>query len=53
MSGFDIWDVGAMVDNNNILPTGPAFLSDETVQGISFAFIKTGLPGPMQIQRIK
>ncbi|MEP7278838.1 MAG: glycosyl hydrolase [Bacteroidota bacterium] len=37
MSGFDIWDVGAMVDNNNILPTGPAFLSDESVQGISFA----------------
>ncbi|MEP7231265.1 MAG: glycosyl hydrolase [Ginsengibacter sp.] len=37
MSGFDIWDVGAMVDNNKILPTGPAFLSDESVQGISFA----------------
>jgi hypothetical protein len=37
MGGFDIWDVGAMVDNNNILPTGPAFLSDESVQGIAFA----------------
>jgi len=37
MSGFDIWDVGAMVDNNNRLPTGPAFLSDESVQGIAFA----------------
>jgi len=37
MSGFDIWDVGAMVDNDKILPAGPAFLSDESVQGIAFA----------------
>lgn len=35
MGGFDIWDVGAMVDVNNILPDGPSFLGDESLQAIA------------------
>ena len=35
MGGFDIWDIGAMVDPNKVIPAGPAFLSDESVQAIA------------------
>src|SRR4030095_16908299 len=36
MGGFDIWDIGAMVDLNKVIPAGPAFLSDESLQAIGY-----------------
>ena len=35
MGGFDIWDIGTNIDPNNVVPAGPAFLSDESVQAIA------------------
>jgi len=37
MGGFDIWDVSKVVDENNIVPAGPAFMSDEYVDAICHA----------------
>jgi hypothetical protein len=37
MGGFDIWDVGTMVDPDKIVPDGPPFLSDASLQGIRHA----------------
>ena len=37
MGGFDIWDVGILVDENNIVPDGVEFMSDESVQSIAYA----------------
>ncbi|MFN4147287.1 MAG: glycosyl hydrolase [Runella sp.] len=37
MGGFDIWDVGLLVNENNAAPAGPAFMGDESVQGIAHA----------------
>ncbi|MBS1234055.1 MAG: type domain protein, partial [Bacteroidetes bacterium] len=37
MGGFDIWDVSKVVDENNIVPAGPAFMSDEYVEAICHA----------------
>lgn len=34
MGGFDIWDVGSHVNFDSIMPAGPAFLSDESVNAI-------------------
>jgi hypothetical protein len=35
MGGFDIWDIGVSVDPNKVIPAGPAFLSDESLQAIA------------------
>jgi hypothetical protein len=37
MAGFDIWDVGALVDEKKVIPAGPPFMSDESVQAIGHA----------------
>ncbi|NJM94794.1 MAG: hypothetical protein HC842_09145 [Cytophagales bacterium] len=37
MSGFDIWDVGILVDDNQVVPAGPPFLSDPSLQAIGHA----------------
>ena len=37
MQGAFIWDVGAMIDPENIVPAGPAFLGDESLEYISLA----------------
>jgi hypothetical protein len=37
MGGFDIWDVRKVVDENGIVPAGPAFMSDEYLKGIVHA----------------
>jgi (4-O-methyl)-D-glucuronate---lignin esterase len=37
MGGFDIWDVSKVVDENNIVPAGPSFMSDEYVDAICYA----------------
>lgn len=34
MGGFDIWDVGTDMNPDSIVPFGPAFLSDESVNAI-------------------
>ncbi|MDD2797667.1 MAG: glycosyl hydrolase [Bacteroidales bacterium] len=34
MGGFDIWNVGAVVDENHIVPKGPSFMGDESVNAI-------------------
>lgn len=36
MGGFDIWDVGGKADEKNMMPEGPAFLSDESADAIAF-----------------
>lgn len=35
MGGFDIWDIGVSVDPEKVIPAGPAFLSDQSVQAIA------------------
>ncbi|HTE25891.1 glycosyl hydrolase [Flavitalea sp.] len=40
MGGFDIWDIGTNIDPNNVVPAGPAFLSDESVQAIAFTILE-------------
>lgn len=35
MGGFDIWDIGASVDPDKVIPAGPAFLSDQSLQAIA------------------
>ena len=37
MGGFDIWDVASTINPDHIMPDGPAFLSDESLQGIAHA----------------
>ncbi|MDZ7345279.1 MAG: glycosyl hydrolase, partial [candidate division KSB1 bacterium] len=37
MGGVDIWDVAGWVDENNIIPAGPPFMGDESVQAIAEA----------------
>jgi len=37
MGGFDIWDVGVLVDEKKIIPAGAPFMSEESVQGIAHA----------------
>lgn len=44
MGGFDIFDVNA-VDNRNIIPPGPAFLSDGQMKGIAHAVEEAGVNG--------
>ena len=35
MGGFDIWDIGTTIDPGRVVPDGPAFLSNESVQAIA------------------
>jgi hypothetical protein len=37
MGGFDIWDVRSVVDEDSIMPAGPAFMSDPSVEAICYA----------------
>lgn len=37
MGGFDIWDVRNVRDEHNIVPAGPAFMGDESLDGIIHA----------------
>jgi hypothetical protein len=37
MQGAFIWDVGALVDPDNMVPAGPPFLGDESLEYISLA----------------
>ena len=37
MGGFDIWDVGILVDPPNVVPAGPPFLGDESLHAIGHA----------------
>ena len=37
LGGFDIWDVGMLVDQDSIVPKGPPFMSEESVNAISHA----------------
>ncbi len=37
MAGFDIWDVGVLVDEEKMIPAGPPFMSDQSVQAIAHA----------------
>lgn len=37
MGGFDIWDVGTSVDEKKLVPPGPPFLGDVSLQGIKHA----------------
>ena len=37
IGGFDIWDVGVIVDSANVIPAGPKFLEDESLHAIGHA----------------
>jgi hypothetical protein len=37
MGGFDIWDVCSVVDEDSIVPAGPAFMSEPSVEAIYHA----------------
>jgi len=37
MGGFDIWDVSSRVDEDSIMPRGPAFMSEASVEAIVHA----------------
>ncbi|MEN8156849.1 MAG: glycosyl hydrolase, partial [Bacteroidota bacterium] len=37
MGGFDIWDVRSVVDEDGIVPAGPPFMGDESVEAICHA----------------
>ena len=37
MRGFEIWDIGALVDPKKIVPAGPAFLGPESLASIKHA----------------
>jgi len=45
MGGFGIWDLGVLVDPDSVIPAGPAFLSDESVQAIAFTLREADRPG--------
>lgn len=45
MGGFDIWDVGTSVNPGNIVPAGPPFLGDESLDGIAHAIWEAGRLG--------
>jgi hypothetical protein len=36
MGGFDIWDIGTSLDPYKVIPSGPPFLSKESVQAIAY-----------------
>ena len=36
MGGFDIWDVGVLVDPDTVIPAGPEFMSDRSLDGIAY-----------------
>ncbi len=37
IGGFDIWDVGVIVDSAKVIPNGPRFLGDESLHAIGHA----------------
>ncbi len=37
LGGFDIWDVGMIVDPNQVVPPGPAFMGDSSLMAIQHA----------------
>jgi hypothetical protein len=37
MGGFDIWDVGTFVDEKKVVPAGPPFMGDKSLQAIGHA----------------
>ncbi|RPH98545.1 MAG: hypothetical protein EHM72_12735 [Calditrichaeota bacterium] len=42
MGGVDIWDVAGWVDENKVVPAGPPFMGDESVQAIAQAIRVAG-----------
>ncbi len=45
MGGVDIWDVAGWADENKVVPAGPPFMSDESVQAIAQAVRLAGEVG--------
>ena len=45
MGGYDIWDIRPVVDENNVVPDGPAFMSEESVNAIAYAIREAGRLG--------
>lgn len=37
MGGFDIWNVGSVMDEKNMVPKGPAFMGEESISAIAHA----------------
>ncbi len=48
LGGFDIWDVGMIVDPNHVVPPGPAFMGDSSLMAIQYA-LDLGLEYDMEM----
>jgi hypothetical protein len=45
MGGYDIWDISPVVDEKNVVPDGPPFMSEESVNAIVYAIREAGRLG--------
>lgn len=45
MGGYDIWDIRPVVDERNVVPDGPPFMSEESVNAIAYAIREAGRLG--------
>jgi hypothetical protein len=45
MGGYDIWDVRPVVDEKNVVPDGPPFMSEESVNAMVYAIREAGRLG--------
>jgi len=45
MGGYDIWDIRPVVDEKNVVPDGPPFMGEESVNAIVYAIREAGRLG--------
>lgn len=45
MGGYDIWDIRPVVDEQNVVPDGPPFMDEESVNAIVYAIKEAGRLG--------
>jgi len=45
MGGYDIWDVSPVVDEKKIVPAGPPFMGEESVDAMAYAIKEAGKLG--------
>ncbi len=42
MGGYDIWDISPVVDEKNVVPDGPSFMGEESLDAIVYAIKEAG-----------
>jgi hypothetical protein len=45
MGGYDIWDIQPVVDEKNVVPDGPPFMGEESLNAITYAIKEAGRLG--------